>query len=142
MEKIEALLKKSIVCRLGINDGSGPYIVPLSFGYRNHTLYFHSGAKGKKLDLLKADPNVCFEFDRIEAVVAAKNPCDWDIRYQSIIGTGKAEFIEKAEEKKEALKIIISQYSESQVDIPETRVKAAVVFKVAIESMTFKENPN
>ena len=140
LEKIEALIKNSIVCRLGINHGKTPYVVPLSFGYNNNTLYFHSGPKGKKLGLLRAGPCVCFEFDRVTQVIEAKNPCSWDMKFQSIIGTGKIEFIEKIEDKIKALKIIISQYTDRQMKIPEAQFKATIVFQLAIDNMTFKQN--
>lgn len=141
LEEIETLIKKSMVCRLGINHGKTPYVVPLSFGYSNKTLYFHSGPGGQKLDLLKTDPHVGFEFDQITEVVEDKNPCSWDIRYQSIIGFGKAVFIEKTEDKIKALKVIISQYTDKPMNIQEDQVKATVVFKIAIDNMTFKQNP-
>ncbi len=141
VEKIEALIKKSFVCRLGINHGKTPYVIPLSFGYYDNTLYFHSGAKGQKLNLLKNDPHVCFEFDQITEVTEAKNPCSWDIKYQSIIGNGKAVFIENTQDKIKALRVIISQYTERQMNIPETQAKAIVVFQVVIDNMSFKQNP-
>ncbi|MBT4873688.1 MAG: pyridoxamine 5'-phosphate oxidase family protein [Desulfobacula sp.] len=141
LEKIEALIKDSIVCRLGINQDKTPYIVPLSFGYRDNTLYFHSGHKGNKLDLLRADPNVCFEFDRVTEVIEAQDPCSWNMMYQSIIGIGKVAFIDETENKIKALKTIISQYSDRQMDIPQVKAKAAVVFQVNIENMTFKQGP-
>ena len=140
LEKIDALIKNSIVCRLGINHGKIPYVVPLSFGYRDNTLYFHSRPKGKKLNLLKDGPNVCFEFDRVIEVIEAKNPCSWDMKYQSVIGTGKVEFIEKMEDKIKALKVIISQYTDRQMKIPEAQFKATIVFQLAIDNMTFKQN--
>lgn len=141
LEKIEALIKKSMVCRLGINHCKIPYVIPLSFGYRDNTLYFHSGSKGKKLELLRANPNVCFEFDQIKEVMEAENPCSWDIKYQSIIGSGKAFFIEDPKNKINALKIIIAQYTDKQMKIPEAQAKATVVFKIAIDKLTFKQNP-
>lgn len=141
LKKIEALLKESIVCRLGINHGKTPYVVPLSFGYRDNTLYFHSGPKGKKLNLLKADPNICFEFDRVTQIMEAENPCSWDFKYQSIIGSGKAVFIEETEDKIKALKVIISQYTDKQMQIPKSQAEATVVFKVAIDQVAFKQNP-
>ncbi len=141
LEKIEALIKDSKVCRLGINQGKAPYIVPLSFGYRDNTIYFHSGPKGNKLDLLRANPNVCFEFDRVTEVIEAQDPCSWDMMYQSIIGIGTVEFIEETENKIKALKTIISQYSDRQMDIPQVKAKAVVVFQVNIENMTFKQGP-
>jgi len=141
LEKIEALIKDSKVCRLGINQGKAPYIVPLSFGYRDNTIYFHSGPKGNKLDLLRANPNVCFEFDRVTEVIEAQDPCSWDMMYQSIIGIGTVEFIEETENKIKALKTIISQYSDRQMDITQVKAKAVVVFQVNIENMTFKQGP-
>jgi len=140
LKKIEALIKESLVCRLGINHGKTSYVIPLSFGYRDNTLYFHSGPEGKKLNLIKTDPNVCFEFDRITEVLEDKNPCSWDMKYQSIIGTGKVEFIEKMEDKIKALKIIILQYTDRQMEIPEAQATATTVFQIAIDNMTFKQN--
>lgn len=141
LEKIEALIHKAMICRLGINHGKTPYVVPLCFGYRDNTLYFHSGPEGKKLNLLKTDQNVCFEFDRITEVIENKNPCFWDVKYQSVIGYGKAKFIENLKEKMAALEIIISQYTDRRLKIEKPRAKATVVFQVVIDNMTFKQNP-
>jgi len=39
LKKIEALIKESLVCRLGINHGKTPYVIPLSFGYCDLIFY-------------------------------------------------------------------------------------------------------
>ena len=62
------------------------------------------------------------------------------MKYQSIIGFGKATFIEGPEEKKDALGIIMAQYSDRQFQFPEKEVNATAVFKVEIESMTGKQS--
>jgi nitroimidazol reductase NimA-like FMN-containing flavoprotein (pyridoxamine 5'-phosphate oxidase superfamily) len=49
--EIESIIQQSMVCRLAMSEGQIPYIVPLCFGYRNDTLYFHSAKEGKKLDI-------------------------------------------------------------------------------------------
>ena len=140
MEQIEALLKKSVVCRLGMNHSKHPYVVPMSFGYQDNTLYFHSGASGKKLALLKSNPNVCFEFDTVTDISKADNPCSWNFKYQSVLGTGTVKFIDDTKDKIDALKVIVAQYSDREMDISESRAEATVVFKVAIDTMTFKQN--
>lgn len=137
---INAIINNVKVCRLGMNNGKTPYIVPICFGYHNNVLYFHSAPKGQKLDLLRSDPNICFEFDVVAGVVEAKDPCSWDMKYQSIIGFGKAVFIEDQDDKIKALGIIISQYTDKQMQIPATKAKATVVFKVEIETMTIRQN--
>ena len=76
-EEIEAIIAGAVVCRLAMVDGRRPYVVPLCFGYENRTLYFHTGAKGKKIDVLRNNPNVCFEFDENCRVLEQPAACDW-----------------------------------------------------------------
>ena len=137
---IKAIIKKAVVCRLGMVNGNKPYLVPLCFGYNDHVLYFHGALKGQKIDLIRKNPNVCFEFDTVTETIESENACDWSIKYQSVIGFGKAVFIEDSDEKRKALSIIMAQYSEQQFQFPENMVKATAVFKVEIESMTGKQS--
>ena len=137
---MNAIIEKASVCRLGIVNGDKPYIVPLCYGYQDNVLYFHSALKGQKIDFLLKNPNVCFEFDLIAEAVEAEEPCSWGMKYQSVIGFGKASFIEGSDEKCEALGIIMAQYSDKQFDFPENMLKATAVIKVEIESMTGKQS--
>ncbi len=89
---IEAIINQSIVCRLGLSDGNMPYIVPLCFGYKDNTLYFHGALEGKKIDILRKNQNVCFEFDVDAEVVEKEKACSWGMKCQSMIGFGKADF--------------------------------------------------
>lgn len=137
---IRTIIGKAKVCRLSMINGEKPYIVPLCFGYQNNVLYFHSALKGQKMELLRMNPNVCFEFDIINEPLASEYPCDWSMRYQSVIGFGKAVFIEKIDEKRQALSIIMAQYADQQFQVPENKLKATAVFKIEIESMTGKQS--
>ena len=60
--------------------------------------------------------------------------------YQSVIGFGKAKFIEGLDEKRKALSTIMAQYSDQQFEFPKNKVKVTAVFKVEIESMTGKQS--
>ena len=137
---IEAIIKKSLVCRLALSDDNSPYIVPLSFGYKDKVLYFHGPQKGKKIDIIKKNPKVCFEFDADTEIVKAKDACRWTMRYQSVIGFGKAVILEDANEKQKALNIIMSQYSDGIFEYIDSALKKAAVIKVEIESMTGKQS--
>jgi nitroimidazol reductase NimA-like FMN-containing flavoprotein (pyridoxamine 5'-phosphate oxidase superfamily) len=110
--EIEAVIHNSIVCRVGLADGNIPYIVPLCFGYRDNSIYVHGSLEGKKINILRKNNNVCFEFDTDVEVVKGKNACEWGMKYRSVIGFGKAFFIDAPEQKRKALDIIMSQYSE------------------------------
>ncbi|MCB2148945.1 MAG: pyridoxamine 5'-phosphate oxidase family protein [Deltaproteobacteria bacterium] len=139
-ENIEAIIRKASVCRLGMLDGDAPYIVPLCFGYRDNTLYFHGSMKSRKAELIQKHPTVCFEFDILAEPVSAPDPCDWDMRYQSVVGFGRASVVEAVEEKRQALEIITAQYAKGSPSFSEPTLKATAVIKVAIESMTGKQS--
>jgi nitroimidazol reductase NimA-like FMN-containing flavoprotein (pyridoxamine 5'-phosphate oxidase superfamily) len=139
-ENIEAIIRKATVCRLGMLDGDTPYIVPLCFGYRDNTLYFHGSMKSRKAELIQKQPKVCFEFDILAEPLSATDPCDWDMRYQSVVGFGKAVVVEAIEEKRQALEIITAQYAKGSYSFPEPKLKATAVIKVAIEAMTGRQS--
>lgn len=137
---IDAIIRRCQVCRLGLADGDTPYIVPMSFGYDGHFLYFHSAAQGRKLDILRRNNRVCFEFDTVEGLIEAEDACAWGMRFRSVIGTGLVHFVEDFEAKRGALSEIMAQYGAGRYDFPEQVVNATVVFKVAIESVTGKQS--
>jgi hypothetical protein len=63
-QDIERVLGAATIGRLATNGADGyPYITPVNFVYHEGNIYFHSAAKGEKLDNLGRDPKVCFEVD-------------------------------------------------------------------------------
>lgn len=137
---IEAIIHKSVVCHLGLSDGNNPYIVPLCFGYQDRTIYVHGSLKGKKNDIIQKNQNVCFEFDINTEILEAENACDWGMKYQSVIGFGKASFLKDPDEKRKALNIIMSQYSDQPFQFPENALNGTAVIKIEIASMTGKQS--
>lgn len=138
--EIIAIIAKAKVCRLAMIDGNRPYIVPLSFGYRDNTLYFHGSLQGKKIDLILENPNVCFEFDQLIETIESEKACSWSMKFQSVIGFGKGCLLDEKEEKQKALAIIMAQYSNRRFDFPEKMLQATAVIKVAVESLTGKQS--
>ena len=134
-----AVIDKAEVCRLGMSLNDRPYIVPLNFGYRDQTLYFHCALEGKKLDILKANPHVCFEMDVDVELKPGPHACKWDTEYKSIIGFGVADMITDHEEKKKALDVIMSHYTEPPFEYREHSVEQALIIRVQIHEMTGKQ---
>jgi len=137
---IETIIKSSLICRLGMIDGNKPYIVPLCFGYQDKTLYVHGSLKGKKIDVIQKNQNVCFEFDINTEIVKADSACNWGMKYQSVIGFGKAVFLENPDEKRKALSIIMNQYSYRSFHFPDNELNGTAVIKIEIENMTGKQS--
>jgi hypothetical protein len=136
---IEDILSKALVCRLGLCENNQPYVVPLCFGYKDNTLYLHCAGQGKKLDIIRKNNNVCFELDIDLELVKDEQPCNWGMKYKSIVGFGKAIFIEDADLKCKALNIIMQHFSGKAFEYPEQAVKNTTIIKVEIENMTGKQ---
>lgn len=136
--QIEAIIQKADVCRLALADERGPYIVPLNFGFAGNALYFHSAHKGRKIDILKKNPRVCFEFDLDVAIVPSDKPCSWNTCYQSVIGFGRASFVDRQSAKKEALNMIMDHYAGRSFEFSQTDLQKVTIIRVEIEQMIGK----
>ena len=55
--------------------------------------------EGKKIDLLRQYPQVCFEVEAGVKIVPGEEACNWGVTYRSIIGYGRSEYVTDAGEK-------------------------------------------
>jgi len=139
-EEIQSIICRSVVCRLAMVDGNQPYVVPLCFGFEDNCLYFHCAKQGKKIDILSKNNNICFEFDIDQEVIPADKTCSFGMKYLSVIGFGKASFIDDEKEKQKALDIIMRQYSGDAGGYTEDFLQHILVIKVQINSITGKQS--
>ena len=149
-DEIDDLLASQVVGRLGLTDGDVPYVVPISYAYRDGDIYAHS-AQGRKLEALRSHPEVCFEVDDVVSVD------EW----RSVIAWGSFEQLLGAEAR-EGLDVLLDrlrppaeagggQHPGAEVgmvrtlDIPRTAVagaelgrpnSAAAVFRVRLHTIT------
>ena len=139
LEGIEAIIRKASVCRLGLAADNRPYVVPLCFGYRDRTVYVHSAPEGRKVELVRKNPQVCVEFDVDQEVLPAREPCAWGLRYRSVIAFGKASVVEDLAEKRRAFDLIMEHYGGAPSVYPERTVEHILIIKIELEQMTGKQ---
>ncbi len=137
---IEELLKRGQVCHLAMCDGDRPYVVPLCYGYADGAIYIHCAREGRKLEVLRKNPNVCFEVTIDGHVTKGETTCGWSFAYQSVIGFGRGEFIEDDARKREALDVIMRQFGGPAGPYSEGSLARTLIIKVEIESMTGKRS--
>ena len=140
-----ALLRKilgdAIVCRVAMCDGDRPYVIPLSFVLDGDALYVHCAAHGRKLDVLRRNPNVCFEVDEDVAAVPHAEACSVGMRFRSVIGTGRATFVEPPAEKARVLQRFAAKYApRADANLPGYEVEKTVVIRLSIETLTGKRS--
>ena len=141
--QIEAILANAKFIRLALSDPetSSPYLVPLSFGYKDNVIYLHGSSTGKKIDIIRKNPKVCFEADIETEVITADDPCKYNVRYRSVIGHGQAHFVEDYDQKVEGLTVLSEHYGEKgPFEFEEWKVNRLCVIRIEIEKMTGKES--
>lgn len=140
---LEEILLSSKICRLGMIDNGLPYILPLNFGYHENCIYIHSAPAGKKIDLLRENPLVCFEAEQHIEIIEDEIACKWSTLYRSLVGYGTVEIVTGFAEKKRGLEIIMTQYGyKGKMEFEPKEVEFIVILKLKIESMTGKQSSN
>jgi len=137
-EAIVSIIRRSTVCRLGMSDDGQPYVIPMSFGYQDGAVYFHCAPEGRKIEILRKNPQVCIEFDVDCVLKTGDSACKWGFHFQSAIAFGVAAIIEDSKEKQAALDIIMRQYSGEAFTYPESALDKIVVIKVSVTELTGK----
>ncbi len=138
---MEDILSKAKFIRLALSDAKTPYIVPMSFGYKENAIYLHSSQKGRKIEILKKNPRVCFEAAVETELITADDPCNYNVRYRSVIGNGQAKFMEDYNEKVEGLSILSEHYGKmGPFEFEAGKVHSLCVIRIEIEKMNGKES--
>jgi nitroimidazol reductase NimA-like FMN-containing flavoprotein (pyridoxamine 5'-phosphate oxidase superfamily) len=137
-EQIIAVLKENALGRIGCSDGKQSYIVPVNYYFDGNAIVVHSEV-GKKIKMMRQNPNVCFEVDEMTDFT----------NWRSVIIFGRYQEIEDEEEQKEVMDAYIN--SMMRIKLSETallpEIHAArlhhrtgpletVIYKIVIEKMT------
>lgn len=122
-----------------VNEDGSPYCVPVSPVYCEGAVYFHCAPEGHKLDNIRNHPQVCL----CCAVGVVDVPEHFTTKYQSCVIFGRAELVEKEEEKIMALRKLCEKHAASNLGQFETEVNKSLprtaVCKITIERITGKQ---
>ena len=138
-EDIDSIIKKCKVCHVSmVDENNMPYVVAYNFGYKDGVVYLHSSKEGKKIDILRNNPNVCISFNtghelRYQSEQVA---CSWSMKYRSVIAYGKVEFIEDIEAKRDFLSVVMGNYADRAFTFNEPALREVCTYKVKVEKFT------
>jgi uncharacterized protein len=139
---IDSILKEAEYCMISLSDNGMPYILPMNFGYNDNNLYLHSHPEGKKIEILKVNNRVSFGVTIKTEVLRSEKPCNWGMKYMSVLGYGLANFLDEQKHKIDALNLIMEKYSEGKgfenFTYEKSAVDATTIIRVDIKSLTGK----
>lgn len=140
-QQIEKILSKAKFLRIALSDSGTPYIIPMTFGYKDNKIYLHCSHEGKKIDILRRNSKVAFEVDAEAEVVTAEDVCKYNVRYRSVVGNGQARFVEDYKEKVEGLTVLSEHYGKKgPFEFEEWKVNRLCIIEIEIETMTGKQH--
>ena len=139
---ILAIVEACEVASLALMDGDWPYVIELNFGYIEAdgklSLYFHGANEGKKLDLIRKNPNAAFSMSCDHLYVPGSTGCSATYRFSSVCGRGKISVVE-GPEKLAALTALMAHYEKDKVyAFEEKHVASTCVMKLEVESLAAK----
>jgi nitroimidazol reductase NimA-like FMN-containing flavoprotein (pyridoxamine 5'-phosphate oxidase superfamily) len=138
--EIDTILTSTNVMRLALADGNVPFVVPVFYAYDGASICFHSADAGTKIEILKRNPKVCFEVSIDQGVIEASQACDFEARHRTVIGFGKANFIEEEAEKVQILDRIVDRFTSKRFEYPKANLRNTAVIRIEIESIKGKKH--
>jgi nitroimidazol reductase NimA-like FMN-containing flavoprotein (pyridoxamine 5'-phosphate oxidase superfamily) len=138
-EEVERLLSSETTGRIGCHADGLTYVVPVTYAYRSGTVYCHSAA-GQKIRMMRKNPDVCFEVDRVEDVG----------NWKSVVAHGRFQEL-SGRDALEAMDVLIARFSTidgmkeshpsyvlrvSEADSPRTDGRPIVLFGIRLSGKT------
>ena len=143
--QIGHILDTGKVLHLGLSVDDEPYVVPMNYGYTwegdRLVLYLHSALRGKKLDMLRANPRVFFEIDCELTPFDGQVPCQYGLAYSSIMGRGTGRIVEDVEEKKKAMSVLMKTQTGKDFTFEDRLVSIVAVIRIDVSEYTAKHRP-
>ena len=144
-KQIMAILDAGKVLHLGLAVDNEPYVVPMNYGYTNENgklvIYLHSAVRGKKLDMIQANPKVFFEIDCDLMPFEGVLPCQYGMVYSTVMGKGIATIVEDVEEKKHAMTVLMKTQTGKDFSFNDKLVSIVAVIRIDVEEYTAKHRP-
>lgn len=139
---IETIISSGKYMSIALIYRSSPYIVTMNYGYdcEREVFYFHCAREGLKVEAIKENPSACGTI--IEDSGYRDGECDHAFR--SLVLWGKIEFVETAEEKRQALKVMIDHLEETPEPVKarfvseDKRYKSLTILRFTVEHITGK----
>lgn len=142
LEEIDAVLNQCSVCRIAMIDGDRPYVIPMNFGMEweegRLTVYVHCAKEGRKMDILRRTPRVCFEADREYGLIEASTACGYGCTFASVIGEGTIEILDDPNEKAHGLSAIMRHQTGKEFSFSTAQTEAVCVLRLRVDSLSGK----
>jgi nitroimidazol reductase NimA-like FMN-containing flavoprotein (pyridoxamine 5'-phosphate oxidase superfamily) len=139
-EEIEKIIHEAQVCYVGMSEEGAPYVLPMNFAFEPGFVYLHAAPEGHKLDVLRANPRVCLNFNTGNEIFHRHKEvaCSWGMKFKSVNVFGEAQFIDDYDEKYRIMQLFMIKYAGESYEFSEPSIRNVAVIRISIEKITGK----
>jgi uncharacterized protein len=139
---MEAVLTRESVGHMGLAAAGEVYVVPINYTYSSGRVLFHCSLEGRKLDMIRANPQVCFEVSvqHSPPIEHLGETCHHP--FESVICWGEARIVEDLEERAAILQEFQARYAtpdNPRTSVKPERVPGCGVVEIRIHRMTGRQ---
>lgn len=139
------VLNKTKIVHIGLVDGDEPYVIPMNYGFTMEegklTLYLHGAKKGRKLDVMRANPKVFFSLECDVQAFEGDIACRYGTSYASVMGRGTAVILEDIEQKKAGLSLFMKSQTGLDFSFDDKMAGIVSVIRIDVTDYTAKRRP-
>ncbi len=136
---MEEILNRLTLGHLALWADGESYIVPLNYTYVRGEILFHCALEGKKLDMIRENPEVCFEVSEQGGEVTAHAGERCSDGFESVICWGTARCVDDLEERTALLTAFQRRYETGDrccEPITQERAARCGAVSIAVRRMT------
>lgn len=108
LQMMEQILREESLGHLGMAADGELYVIPINYTYADRRILIHCALTGRKLDTIRANPQVCFEVGRQHGEPTEHAGRNCDLPFESVICWGTARVVDDLEERR----VILQQFQQ------------------------------
>jgi len=136
-KQIDTLLHSQVTGRIGCHADNRTYVVPVTYVYDEGRIICHT-REGLKLDMMRKNPEVCFEVDQMENMANWQSVILWGT-FEELQGTAARDAMEKLIDRMKPLMTSETAHPFEPGESPERRETSgftAIVYQLKIHTKT------
>ena len=141
-DTIYRIVDEALICHVGFVEDGRPFVIPISHGRLNDTLYMHGAPASRLLKHIQAGHPVCVSVAMVDGLVLARAASHHSMNFRSAVLFGHGRLVQSDEEKLQALEILTEAAAKGrwqEVRKPtQKELDATLVVAIQIESASAK----
>jgi nitroimidazol reductase NimA-like FMN-containing flavoprotein (pyridoxamine 5'-phosphate oxidase superfamily) len=135
-ELIYKILDEAFVCHVAFIADGQPFVVPTNYVRVDNNLYLHGSPASRLMKTLSSGSPFCLNVTLLDGIVFSPTAMGHSVNYRSVVVIGKAEVIEDASAKRQAMRDFVEYVIRGRWDSvrppTEPEIKATMILAVPL----------